>query len=177
MILSTSLLSRWKQKCTKATSMQNNSMCLLLRTEFPLLEHIPTLHIQTGSVGCRYLPASVCSSGLKVSGEQSIRRRAMGLLPDTQNRGLCMRWECRERFHRHRFQRKPLVNDIGMHHGTFVTHVPWCMSGSLTRDRVENGPGIPGACATRNFTYLARGPWHLVVYDHWACIDHVCLTE
>ena len=22
-----------------------------------------------------------------------------------------------------------------------------------------NVPGIPGACATRNFTYLARGPW------------------
>ena len=23
----------------------------------------------------------------------------------------------------------------------------------------ENVPGIPGACATHNFTYLARGPW------------------
>ena len=23
-------------------------------------------------------------------------------------------------------------------------------------------PGIPGACATRNFTYLARGPWNIV---------------
>ena len=23
----------------------------------------------------------------------------------------------------------------------------------------ENVPGIPGACATRNFTYLVRGPW------------------
>ena len=23
----------------------------------------------------------------------------------------------------------------------------------------ENVPGIPGACVTRNFTYLARGPW------------------
>ena len=44
-----------------------------------------------------------------------------------------MRRECRERFPRHRLQRKPLVNDPGMHHGTCVTHVPWCMSGSLTR--------------------------------------------
>ena len=26
-------------------------------------------------------------------------------------------------------QRKPLVSDPGMHHGTCVTHVPWCMSG------------------------------------------------
>ena len=38
-------------------------------------------------------------------------------------------------------------------------HVPCCMSGSLTRGGGENIPGIPGACATRNLTYLARGPW------------------
>ena len=55
---------------------------------------------------------------------------------------------------RHRLQRKPLVSDPGMHHGTCVTHVPWCMSGSLTRGGGENVPGIPGACAARNFTYL-----------------------
>ena len=46
-----------------------------------------------------------------------------------------------------RFQRKPLVSDPGMHHGTCVTHVPWCMSGSLTCGDGENVPGIPGACA------------------------------
>ena len=50
-------------------------------------------------------------------------------------------------FRRGRLQRKPLVNDPGMHHGTCVTHVPWCMSGSLTRGGGENVPGIPGACA------------------------------
>ena len=60
-------------------------------------------------------------------------------------------------FSRNRLQRKRLVNDPGMHHGTCVTQVPWCMSGSLTRGFGENVPGIPGACATRNFTYLARG--------------------
>ena len=59
---------------------------------------------------------------------------------------------------RHRLQRKPLVSDPGMHHGTCVTHVPWCMLGSLTRGGGENVPGIPGAYATHNFTYLARGP-------------------
>ena len=47
----------------------------------------------------------------------------MGLLPDTQNCGLRMRWECRERFPRHRFQRKLLVSDPDMHHGTCVMHV------------------------------------------------------
>ena len=50
-------------------------------------------------------------------------------------------------FPRRRFQRKLLVSDPGMHHGTCVTHVPWCMSGSLTCGDGENGPGIPGACA------------------------------
>ena len=35
-----------------------------------------------------------------------------------------------------------------MHHGTCVTHVPWCMSGSLTCCDGENVPGIPGACAS-----------------------------
>ena len=42
-----------------------------------------------------------------------------------------MRRECRERFPRVRLQRKLLASDRGMHHGTCVTHVPWCMSRSL----------------------------------------------
>ena len=29
-------------------------------------------------------------------------------------------------FPRHQLQRKPLVSDPDMHHGTCVTHVPWC---------------------------------------------------
>ena len=57
-----------------------------------------------------------------------------------------------------RLQRNPLVSDPDMHHGTCVTHVPWCMSGSLTRGGGENVPDIPSACATRNFAYLVRGP-------------------
>ena len=84
---------------------------------------------------------------------------AMGLLPDQQNCRLHMRQEWRERFPSHRIQRKPVVSDLGMHHGTCVTHGPWCMSGSLTRGGLENIPGIPGACATHNITYLVRGPW------------------
>ena len=50
-------------------------------------------------------------------------------------------------FPRRRLQGKMLVSDPGMHHGTCVTHVPWCMSGSLTCGGRENVPGIPGACA------------------------------
>ena len=50
-------------------------------------------------------------------------------------------------FPRRQFQREPLVSDPGMHHGTCVTHVPWCMSGSLTCGDGESVPGTPGACA------------------------------
>ena len=64
-------------------------------------------------------------------------------------------------FSRHRLQRKLLVSDPGMHHGSCVTHVPWCMSGSLTRGDGENVPGIPDACAFHSVTYLVRGPWIL----------------
>ena len=56
-----------------------------------------------------------------------------------------------------------VVNDPNMHHGTCVMHVPWCMSGSLTSGGGENIPIIPCTCATRNFTYLARGPWKTLV--------------
>ena len=48
----------------------------------------------------------------------------MGLLPDMQNCWLRMRRECRERFPRQRYQRKPLVSDPGIHRGTCGTHVP-----------------------------------------------------
>ena len=63
-------------------------------------------------------------------------------------------------------------SDYDMHDGTCVTHVPWCMPGSLTRGFLEVGcgeniPGIPDACATHNLTCLARGPWH----SAWMCIS------
>ena len=77
-----------------------------------------------------------------------------------------MRWECREPFPGHRLQRKPLVSDPGMHHGTCVTHVPCCMSGSLTRGGGENLPGNPSACANRNFTYLA---WRIMRREPVKC--------
>ena len=69
-----------------------------------------------------------------------------------------MRRECRERFPRYRLQGKPLVSDPGMDHDTCVTHVPWSMSGSLTRGGGESVPGIPGACATRNFYVSGNRP-------------------
>ena len=66
------------------------------------------------------------------------------------------------------FSPPPRVSNPDMHHGRCATHVPWYMPGSLTVSFEvgggENVPGIPSACTTRNFTYLARGPW-LVVWS------------
>ena len=90
---------------------------------------------------------------------------AVALLPHTQNCGLRMRRECRGRLPRHRLRRKPLVSDPGMHHGTCVTHAPWCMSGSLTLGGVENVPGIPGACTTHSFAYLVNDPLNRHIPD------------
>ena len=58
----------------------------------------------------------------------------------------------------------PRVSDPDMLHGTCVMHVPWCILGSLTSGFIWSQwrgkrCGIPGACATRNFAYLVRGPW------------------
>ena len=73
----------------------------------------------------------------------ALNRYGMGLLPNTQNCGLRMRREYRGRFPRHGLQRKPLVSDPGMHHGTCVAHVPCCMSISLTRGGGKTFPTIP----------------------------------
>ena len=112
----------------------------------------------------------------------SISRRpgwVMGLLIDTWICGLRMRRQCRGRFPRHRLQRKLPVSDPGMHHGACVKHVPWCMSGSLKFGGGENVPGIPGACATLDITYLTRGPCmecHCeCLGENWTCYKEVLL--
>ena len=74
--------------------------------------------------------------------------------------GLRMRQECPGTFS------PPLrVSNPDMHHGTCVTHVPWCMSGPLTS-------GFPWSqwrgkrsrhsrrMRKQNFAYLVRGSWH-----------------
>ena len=62
-------------------------------------------------------------------------------------------------FPHRRLQRKPLVSDPGMQHGTCVTHVPWCMSGSLTRGSGEYVTGIPGACAPACLRIWQEAHW------------------
>ena len=58
-----------------------------------------------------------------------------------------------------------------------ITHVPWCMVGSLSRGGGENVPGIPGAWATRNFTYLARGPWDHRELCWMMCTDDLSIMK
>ena len=60
-------------------------------------------------------------------------------------------------FPHHRFQRKSLVSDPGMHHGTCVTHVSWCMSGSLTCGDGKTFPAFP-AHAHQQFCVSGKTP-------------------
>ena len=74
---------------------------------------------------------------------------------------------------RRRLRRKPLVSDPGMHHGTCVTHVPWCMSGSLTCGDGENVPGIPGASAPTILRVWQEPHCCLVTpYGDWKLAQH-----
>ena len=61
------------------------------------------------------------------------------------------------------FSPPPPISDPDMHHGTRVKHVPWYMPGSLTNGLLwsrwrRKCSRHSGACATRNFGYLVRGP-------------------
>ena len=80
------------------------------------------------------------------------------------NCGLRMRRECWERCPRHR----------GFAIPTCIIARAWRTCRDAYRDRWpavsfevgggKNAPGIPGACATRNFTYLVKGPSCTVYY-------------
>ena len=84
--------------------------------------------------------------------------RNMGLLPDTLKLRIAHAPVMPGTFSPPPTSKEMLVSDPGMHHGTCVTHVPWCMLGSLSRGGGENVPGILSACTTHNFAYLSRGP-------------------
>ena len=83
-------------------------------------------------------------------------------------------------FPRGQLQRKPLVSHPGMHHGTCVTHVPWCMSGSRTRGGGENVPDILGACASAILRIWRKRPIGMVMmiwlwHNAWHLYDWVPL--
>ena len=82
----------------------------------------------------------------------------MGLLPDTQNCGLRMRRECREHFPHHRGLAIPTC--ITARASRTCRDACWYryLAVSFEVGGGENVPGIPGACATRKFADLVRGP-------------------
>ena len=65
---------------------------------------------------------------------------------------------------RRRHLRKRLVSDPGMHHGTCVTHVPWCTSGPLIRGGRKKRSRHSRRMRARDFAHLVRGPWYGNVY-------------
>ena len=99
------------------------------------------------------------TSGEFLRDYNNLQYYAIGILTDTYNCGLRMRRECQERFPRYR----------GLAISTCIMALAWRTCRDACRDRLlavtfgvgggENVPGIPGACATGNFTYLVRGPW------------------
>ena len=58
-----------------------------------------------------------------------------------------------------KFSPPPQISDSDMHHGTCVTHVPWCMPGSLTSGFPWNRCGENGAWATRNLPIWQEAHW------------------
>ena len=95
------------------TNLSENLMKMKISCKYFYLHK---MHFQLLST--KYLP--LCS-------DLDVLNCSMGLLPDTQNCGLRMRRECWERFPPPQWFSNP-----DMHHGTCVTHVPWCMPGLLT---------------------------------------------
>ena len=82
------------------------------------------------------------------------------------------------------FSPPPWASDSDMHHGTCMTHVPWCMPGSLTSGFLWvwwQGKRSRHSRCMRNpqFYVLVRGPCHLLTFTetfirvpyHHACQD------
>ena len=87
--------------------------------------------------------------------------------------------ECRERFSRHHWLAIPTY--ITARASRRCRDACWGhkIAVSFEVGSGENVPSIPGACATRNFTYLVRGPWCVICgFIVWStpCIDIVTLS-
>ena len=86
---------------------------------------------------------------------------SMDLLPDTLNCGLRMRRKCRESSPRHHELAIPPC--IAARAWRTCRNACWdrYLAVTFAVDGGGNVPGIPGACATRNFTHLIRSPYSL----------------
>ena len=77
------------------------------------------------------------------------------------------------------FSPRPQVSDPDMHHGTCVTHVPWCMPGSLTsgflwnRRRGKTFPAFP-AHAHPQFCVSGKRPMMWCHYHDYCILYSRC---
>ena len=81
-------------------------------------------------------------------------------------------------------QRKPLINDTGMHNGTWVTHVPCCMLGSLTRMAGKHSRHSRRMCNPQmNVSPTGEPPGHPSICNtttkgaHWGNLIIDCLLK
>ena len=72
------------------------------------------------------------------------------------------------------FDLKPLVSDPGIHHATCVTHVPWCMSGSLTRGGGENVPRQSRRMRNPQFYVSGKRPMSVPQIDNQTSASNLC---
>ena len=104
----------------------------------------------------------------------NVERISMGLLPDTQNFGCACASNAGIVYpatagKRSRHASRHVRDERAvMHAGIANQQFP------LKSAVGENVPGIPGACATRSFTYQARCSWHDILEDagNWTVPDH-----
>ena len=97
--------------------------------------------------------------------------RALGLLPDTLKCGLRMHRGCREHFLRHRGLAIPTYIMARVRHTCCDVCRDSKLVVSFEISGRENVPGIPGACATRNITYLVKH------FECFVCCGQVCTTR
>ena len=73
-----------------------------------------------------------------------------------------------------RLQRKLLVSDPGMHHGTCITHVPWCMWDRLPAVAGKTFPAFP---AHPQFYVSGKRPIYSDVGICYKCLDNEYINE
>ena len=104
------------------------------------------------------LPATRAVQGNYQWPVKHVSPHCMFFLPDAKNCGLRMRRECREHFPRHRGLAIPACITARVSRTCRDACRDRELAVSLEFGGGENIPGILDACATRNLTYLLRGP-------------------
>ena len=118
---------------TKMSSAKWRESCLC----FNVLSHVIVTHL---TIGCTFIPSLNELHWLDRMGADALDTNfvAMWLLSTRQQHPVWASYQVRKIAVAHApgmpgtFSPSLQVSDPDMHHGTCVTHVPWCMPGSLT---------------------------------------------